>query len=685
VVLSDKENRVVCLDAPFSGRVIKVVVKSFGRRGLLQDQHDLRNGSRAERAWCIGMALRARGAGTPEPLAFLDLVKDGRLLESYHVTGFVPGVISLTDQLIELYHDDPDCAKFMVVLQIVADAIRRMHDAGVVHNDLGNQNILLRRTGPFAWDEAQFVDLDRGRVRRTLTPWQRGRDIARIALPSDFLRVFKDMYFERSRPPLSFHRAERLHRYLYTLHHRTRRLRHPFREAARERASGGKRVYPEGRDIWVWDDMSGQASVTLSSSDRHRLYPLRRNLQLIAASCVGLVPVWRQYRKLSVKCFRTPVPVEGRVGVAIEPQPDTLEQEMELLDGLGPVPVIMRFYRHRGEESWRFLAEAARQVHARGHSVAAALVQDRKSAREPDIWRDFVESVLEKVGATVEFVEAGHAMNRVKWGIWDFNEYRQMLEITASVAEHYPQLYVTGPAAMDFDFVSMAASLRTARRAGLRLGAASHHLYVDRNGAPETRRRGFGSVEKFVLGRAVAEASGICNGRFIVSEVNWPLEGTGVYSPVGSPYESPGPHINQPNVSEAEYAAYMLRYVILAAASGMVDRVYWWRLAAHGFGMVDDICLPWRTRMAYTQLRVFLNLLGRGLFVERIAGPPGTWVLVFDRPGESGVCVAWSEKGSIRCSIPIGWKQGLDAEGREFEQLPEVTLSGSPVYLLLQH
>ncbi len=33
----------------------------------------------------------------------------------------------------------------------------------------------------------------------------------------------------------------------------------------------------------------------------------------------------------------------------------------------------------------------------------------------------------------------------------------------------------------------------------------------------------------------------------------------------------------------------MARYLEITLTSGFVSRVYWWRLCAHGFGLVDDL------------------------------------------------------------------------------------------------
>jgi hypothetical protein len=113
---------------------------------------------------------------------------------------------------------------------------------------------------------------------------------------------------------------------------------------------------------------------------------------------------------------------------------------------------------------------------------------------------------------------------------------------------------------------------------------------------PKNRQGPFDLVGKAALLRAHARVHGFADDRIVVSETNWPLQGTGVWSPVTSPYETLDPRQNDPSVSEADYAAYLARYYLLALASGHVSRVYWWRLAARGFRLSDDTIRGLRPR-----------------------------------------------------------------------------------------
>ncbi|MFH0878505.1 MAG: lipopolysaccharide kinase InaA family protein [Lentisphaerota bacterium] len=671
------------LSLPFRGAILDMAIKSFGQQLVSKDWIDQSRGSKAGRSWQIARTLRAHGAGTPEPIGYLNRWEGNRLMESYYVCAYLQGFTSFRDELYRLYREDPLCEKIMRLMARVASGIAAMHQAGVMHNDLGNQNILLKRAGAEDWEDIQFIDLNRARSLESLTLRDRARDISRIDLPSDFLRVFKVMYFGDQNPPSEFERWEHHYRKLFYFHTRTRALRHPFRERRIRAQEKAETIRPPDQDLWIWDDRSAQAIATMTSKDRRRYYPLSNSLRTVKSLVKNAVPIWRHYREMNRLCFQKPVNMAGRIGMSIEPHPLRIEQELKHLSALGSLPVLLRFYRHETPDRRDASVELVRRLAAMGHPVSIALVQDRTAVKDPGLWKSFIQSILPRIHDVIDWVEVGHAINRVKWGLWSFDEYARLLEPIAEIGREIPTLKWIGPAVIDFEYHYLIGMLDRLPDT-FHFQALSHHLYVDRRGAPENRQGAFSTREKVALARAIAEWSPRCGKKLILSETNWPIAGTGVWSPVGSPYETPGPRYNDPSVSEQNYSDYMLRYLLIAVCSGHVERVYWWRLAARGFGLIDDTDPEnWRLRPAYHALRYFLATLGQSTFQKLIETEDGGRFYIFRAPDGQRHAVAYTTEAPCEVQAPFGFASSCDSAGIP---LPgsgtTIRLTGSPIYLL---
>lgn len=666
------------------GREVVVAIKSFSRGSRWRDRYFRKVGSKAERSFLAAERLAGHGVGTPAPIAFLDHWQENRLIASYYLCEFEHEITSFRDELDRLYRDDPLCRRIMDLMATVASAIADMHDAGLCHRDLGNQNILLRRKGDDAWGDVQFIDLNRAHLADQLTVQQRARDISRIDLPSDFLRVFKCMYHRDQHPSDEFNRWEQHYRKRFAFHTATRKYRHPVREARARRAANAGDITPRGRDLWVWDDRSVQAVSTMQSRERHRYYPKSNHFHIARGVITSLAPVYRRYRDLLPGAFKKEVSIKGRLGIAVGTVPGNESKELPLFNAFGAVPALVRLYRHESDAANAATIEYARQLKQSGHSVFAALVQDRACVRDGAKWNAFVRRWLPSLSGVAEWIEVGHAINRVKWGVWDIRDYRTLLEPVLGVARDMGTFKVCGPAVIDFEYHYLAAALQSLPGAGC-LDALSHLLYVDRRGAPENMQSGrFSTVEKLALAKAFAAWSGaVKDDRVIVSEVNWPLLDTGAYSPVCSPYVIPNSHTNDPSVDEDTYANYMIRYIALALCSGFADAVYWWRLVAHGFGLVDDSQAAWRCRPAYDSFRTFATRLGNAVFRGAVKSPAGIHAYRFSGTSEDDTVLAWAHPAPMTFSIPFHFDALLDRSGREIMSGgTTVKLTGAPVYFV---
>lgn len=678
IVLGRGRNLVVRSSRVIEGQSYEFVIKSFGRQSLAKDAVDRRLGTKAKRAFDVATHLTEAGVGTPFPIAYLERWDGRRLVEAYLVTEFEADTTEFRNCLIDLYAVHGPSSALLMALQRVADAVRAMHDAGVVHRDLGNQNILLK---DLPEPDVLFADLNRARIVPALSEAARGSDISRIHLPSDLLRVFREMYW-KGVPPARFVRAERSARRRFYVHTVTRRYRHPIRSS---KEVSPEVDYPMDRDIWIWDTNSSQAIPAFAGKERRSMMSRRSVLWQVASVARHGPMVLNRYREWMRNVYRQPVTMQNRVGVCLEPSAPGLDQRLSLLCELGDVPVHIRFYHHQGEEQWAASVKVAKTLQANGHRVSIALVQDRRAVLHEEGWRNFCHAIVQELADGVDFVEIGHAVNRVKWGLWGLDDWVKLVSVLPALQARFPHVDFTGPSGIDFEYPWILAALDKMPE-GAGFSALSHHLYVDRRGSPESRQGRFSTVEKCALARSIAGQHRACGDRFICSEVNWPLAGTGIYSPVGSPYLYPGQKVGHPSVTEEDYAAYMIRYFLITLCSGLVDRVYWWRLAAHGYGLVDDLeqdASSWRCRPAFHALRCLLNYCGRATFVGRVQQDDGALWFQFEREEDDPVWVGYREDGTGWANLPCRGKAIIDGFGHEREGAMErVELSGTPVYVV---
>jgi hypothetical protein len=659
-------NRIYRVADPENPNGPGICVKAFKAPPLLRAIHYRSVGSKAARSHRFALHLHAHGAGATEPIGYFERWQGLRLVECYLLTRFLEDSTDLYSEMSRLLREDPDCEKYLALLRFTAVATRRMHDCGFAHNDLGGQNLLLRRTGDAAWADPVFIDLNRGDLLPSVSLRARARDLAKLEIPSHFRRIFFQMYFDDGAIPREFARWENWQRLRITFHNESRKYRHPIRHWIQSRRhiviSTGR---PSYRDTWLWDDKSGQPSVVLESRDRRR-YRHSSDLFRVATANLRSAPaLWKSYRELRRQAYVQPVELRDRFGLCVEVTSD-FPSTLKVLAEVPGIPVLVRCYFSKGSAGIDACASAIAQLVAAGHEVSLGVIQSRRAILAPAEWQAFLAEVFRRLHAQVRFVEIGHAVNRVKWGMWGICEVVSLWGNVAEMRRLYPQLTILGPAVNDFEYHCYAPLL--SRMKGL-LDGVSNHLYVDRRGAPENFQGRFSLLEKCVLGRAMAESHGLHG--FYVTETNWPLTGAGEHSPLAGAY-TPKHYVESAlHVDESTYAAYMVRYALIALCSGMTERVWWWRMAARGYGLMDDVggLTP---RVAWRALVQYHKTIGRDRFLRREEREGALW-WHFEK---HIVAYALAPTSVI---VPAGCTC-FDMEGRPIATAGSLALSGSPVY-----
>lgn len=654
-----------------------ITIKVFKRQNRLKDWHDRRHKSKAERSFRAAIYLQQQGIGTPAPIAWLDRWENGRLLESYYLCRYEPAPC-FRDALADIYYNRRDNEPLMDLLHAVAPAVRAMHDAGFMHGDMGNQNILLPRDADGRWAQPQFIDLNRCQIKpEGLSEKERAFDLSRIALPGAYLKIFKTIYSQHQDIPPALDKHEKHYRWRFALHRGSRKLRHPLRYWKKRHEQPNHPTYPSPKDIWLWDDKSAQPMIVLGRKEKHRYRNWGYMIGLLLRGCFTLPLLSLRYRKLVSKSYQQPVTMAGRIGVALHPRANYIAKEIPLLQQLGMPPVLIRIGHHETPEQRQCALALIDQLHAQGVELMLAVLQDRQAIVQPDSWKVFLHEVIGHVADKVAHIEISHAGNRVKWGIWSAREYAQLLQPALELQTQYPKIRLTGPACIDFEYLPVMAALGAIPK-GQRLAALSHLLYVDRRGAPENKQGKFSTLGKCALLKALAQHSNRCEDKVIISEVNWPVKYTGIWSPIGCPYETPKWRRQEPGETEEVYAWYMLRYLAITLCSGHVDQVFWWRLSAHGYGLVDDKD-GFRLRPAFYALQVLLQLIGNAKFIRRLDTREGHYLLQFEQ-GEKQIFMTWLDESLANEELTdIHYDKALDYLGKPLT-LP--VLSGAPIYLL---
>jgi hypothetical protein len=664
-----------------SGR-FPVVVKQFKNQGLKKRIERRFRGSKAERSWRVAKELVRAGLGTPEPILWVE--SDRAEGPSFFVARFVTGAVEVR-QFFRRLNDDPDAEGFPEVdaeafLGRLGRLARSINDAGILYRDLSMGNVLaVQRDGDL---DLYLVDFNRARTGRKPGVFRRTRDICRLpVLKPEHRAAFLEGYWGTVPARSSF----RWWFYAlsvdgYILKHAIKK-RLEFIRLRRRHAHGGSH-HPHipaasdgasSRDKTVWDHLSDQPHQHASRGEKFviRLADSPAHLRDLGIVTASATKVHRRYRELQSQLYEKPR-VFGGIGLAVRPWRSDPDAHLRGIDELGVGPILLRLHpwdSDHGEEER--LAEA---LVSRGHELAFVIPQNRDLVRDRQRWRATVTDLAARFRPYGRHFQIGQAINRSKWGIWTHGEYVELYLEAAEILREIEGVEVLGPSVIDFEFQALLALLNRGTP-GLHFDIVSSLLYVDRRGAPENRQMGLDTVDKVTLLRAIAEIGRNSSERCWITEVNWPLW-EGPHSPAGKTV----------SVGEEEQADYLARYYLLALGTGLVERVFWWRLIARGYGLISpesDGSL--RRRPSWHALRTLIDQVDGATFAGPLPTQDASYLYHFTRNGRE-IAVGWSASKSVRAMLP---RRAVEVVSRDGQPLAvpdgtEVELGPSPVYYRLR-
>lgn len=414
-----------------------------------------------------------------------------------------------------------------------------------------------------------------------------------------------------------------------------------------------------------WNPYADQPHNVAPKKERFR-YHLRfapGYFSLFSSNIRKALPVLSRYRKYKKSMYKTQSPVHHAFGVSVSPRKQRYEEVLNSLQELGIRHTLVRI------PSWEranlnFYEKFVEKVVAKDFDIVISLLQRREDVRNPKTWQKFLDDVFSRFKSFGSFFEIGHAWNRTKWGVWDYREYLELAEPSILLAKKH-KVKVIGPAVIDFEFHLYPVVLE-------RIGfdKITSLLYVDRVGAPENAQVGWDTPRKVALLRAVVDACLKEKRDIWITEMNWPISGTGKYSPA----------VGKMNVSEEEQADFLVRYFVLCLSTGFVDRIYWWQLVAPGYGLIDSRPEKWRKRPSFYAMKSLTERLEGSLFLEKMSHS-GLNIFLF-RKQESQFAVCWTQHTSVE---HIFSRRVLRVEDRDGNEVPirdnRVHLGPSPLYV----
>lgn len=191
-IIYDDRNTLVTFGAKENNCLLKdIVIKKFNITKKYDRLRFKFIPSKAVRSLIIASALNNVGIKTPKPVAVVEKRgKSNELVYSYYITEYISYDYNFLDIINQKEH--PYHNKILHFLPFIAEDVRKMHDAGIIHNDLHAGNVLIKNIS--STPEFYYIDLNRARIKSKLGAKKRIKDLARFDFSQNEQEVFLQHY-----------------------------------------------------------------------------------------------------------------------------------------------------------------------------------------------------------------------------------------------------------------------------------------------------------------------------------------------------------------------------------------------------------------------------------------------------------------------------------------------------------
>jgi len=392
------------------------------------------------------------------------------------------------------------------------------------------------------------------------------------------------------------------------------------------------------KTFYQWDYFSDQPYPIKDKSYKRfiRFLALPASIKMLLITLM-VFPITHVFSRLAEK-NRLPVKTKGMIGLCINIDKDP-DLSLRLIEELGVKNLSIRLPLSDISNIDKYVS-FVKQFPA--CDVLIVILQDRNHIEDKVLCHESFNMIFSKFSESCVKYQIGNAVNRTKWGFVSIDEYFGFFGVAQKLRdEKFPQHVLLGSSIIDFEIYAIVRSMWHMK--SIRYDAIASLLYVDRRGAPENRQFSFSLTDKIAFIKSCAAFSCKSSDRLFITEVNWPIEFTRPYAPA----------LDDVWVSEACYANYMLRYFLLAMASGKVETIYWHQLVAPGYGLVDNRDNKIIKRDAYYFFKTFHQLFCDVLITD-IEIIDSVFVVKTNNSSGKGLWAVWSVADQASFYLPAG-------------------------------
>lgn len=390
---------------------------------------------------------------------------------------------------------------------------------------------------------------------------------------------------------------------------------------------------------------------------------------LLISLFIPLIGILRLFQRRvemgkNINCFGLCINPDYPLPEKISP---STEQIRQMVDEINITNLLIRLpladYDHK-EKYFNFI-EGFSDKHILIH-----ILQDRNHIDNPKLTKQHLREIFSRLQHITKYFQIGNSVNRKKWAFISMDEYFNFFQIAQKLQKkEFPTIKLIGSSIIDFELPFIARSL--IHWWPIKYDGIGMQLYVDRRGAPENKQFGCDTIAKINWISSIMKISRKTVNSLWITETNYPLANTKPYAPA----------FGNCMVSEEMQTCYLVRYFLLAIASGRVSKCYWHQLIAPGYGLVDNRGLKLRKRDAYYSYKTMIKLLEGG---KTISFSESTQLYRLKIENNSQMIEAvWANNVSSKINVPKKTKiLSIFGELIEADDTNQVEVSDYVIYLI---